>query len=167
MVKKIITAAVAAVVIISAGGAAYADSCGVFDRDNAAAEKVIDSYMTSMMRTYSGEENVSFRGIVKEGCDFWYYNDHNAAVIGERSRREGGAKFADYSLDIDDIDYKNRQYTVTATVTQNLRYKNDPDITTTVCTHTFTIVRDKRGMLITNDVSDNEKYLEYDNNDLM
>ncbi len=152
MVRKIITLISAAAVLTAAGGVVYADSCGVFLKDNESAKALVNKYMSSVMRSYSGEENVSFKGIVKEGCDFWYYNDYNNNVICETSQNAGTAETADYAITFDSVKYSGRKYTIEAEVIQQVKYKDMDETINSASTHTFIIEQTGRGMYITDDI---------------
>lgn len=154
MIKKIITLVSAAAVIAAAGGVAYADASGVFLKDTDAAKLLVNKYMDSVMRSYCGEPDVSFRGIVKEGCDFWYYNDYNNDLICEMSVNSGTAELADYDVTFDSVKYSDRRYIIEAKIDQQIKYKNSDETIETSCLHTFIVEQNGRYMYITNDVSD-------------
>ena len=154
MIKKVITFLSAAALVSTASGYLYADACGEFSRDNEAAQALVNKYMSSVMRSYEGDEDVSFRGIVKEGCDFWYYNDYNNDLICEMSKSEGTAESADFSINVDSVSYSDHCYTIKAEITQEIKYKDSPKAVKSSCAHTFTIEQSGRFMYITNDISD-------------
>ena len=154
MVKKVFTIVAAAAAVTAACSAVYADSCGAFQKDTDAAMRLVDKYMNTVMRSYRGDEDVSFRGIVKEGCDFWYYNDYNNDLICKMSRNAGTAQTANFSVSFESVKYSNFEYTIDAEIRQTVEYKNGGEPITTVCKHTFTIEQDNRGMRITDDVCD-------------
>ena len=106
------------------------------------------------MRSYSGEENVSFRGIVKEGCDFWYYNDYNIDLISDLSLSEGTAQTADYGITFGSVQYSDHVYTINARITQQVKYADYPEVIETTCDHVFTVEQNGRYMYITNDDCD-------------
>ncbi len=154
MIKKVVTLACAGVVLAAAGGVAYADASGIFLKDTDAAKLLVNKYMESVMRSYRGEENVSFRGIVREGCDFWYYNDYNNDLIYNVSVNGGNAEKADYYVTFGSIDYSDRVYTVEARIDQQVKFKNCDETLESSCLHTFIIEQNGRNMYITNDISD-------------
>ena len=151
MVKKFLTLLSAAALAAAAGGVAYADAAGVFLKDTDAAKCLVNKYMDSVMRSYRGDEDVSFRGIVKEGCDFWYYNDYHNDLIADMSRNEGNAELASYSVDFCSVTYSDRVYTIDTTITQQIKYKDCAETFLTTCDHIFTIEQNGRYMYITND----------------
>ena len=150
MINKIITMIAAAAMVTAAGGAVYADSCGVFRRDNDAAKAVVDKSMEAVMKSYRGDD-VSFRGIVKEGCDFWYYNEYNNELIGSISRCAGLADEADYTVDYSGLTYSGSSYTVTADVTQHINYRGMDEPIDRTTRHTFTVAQDGCEMYIVSD----------------
>ena len=154
MFKKVVTLACTAAVIAAAGGVAYADASGIFLKNTDAAKLLVNKYMESVMRSYRGEENVSFRGIVREGCDFWYYNDYNNDLIHDMSVGSGTAEKADFYVTFGSVEYSDRVYTVEARIDQQVRYKNFDETIESSCLHVFTIEQNGRNMYITNDVSD-------------
>ena len=154
MIRKFVTVLIAAAVLAAAGGAVYADSCGVFLKDNDAARALVNKYMSYVMRSYRCEEDVSFHGVVKEGCDFWYYNDYNNDLICETSKSCGGAESADFSVSFDSVKYADHCYTIEARVYQTVKYADEKEALCTACRHTFTVEQNGRYMYITNDICD-------------
>ena len=152
MIRKIATFLSVAAMVTAASGMLYADACGAFTRNNEAAKNLVNKYMASVMRSYCGDEDVSFRGIVKEGCDFWYYNDYNNALICKMSQQEGSAKDTEYSVKFNSVKYSDHSYTVNVTVSQEITY--DSSTITSVCSHTFIIEQNGSSLYITDDISD-------------
>lgn len=156
MVKKLFTIFAGVTFLCVLGGVIYADSCGLFLQNNEAAKQLVDRYMASVMKNYdSGEEKISFRGIVKEGCDFWYFNDYNSKKIAENHCKGSDYEVekTDYSIEYDSVEYNNKKYTIDATVTREVKYKNYPDEVKSVSKHTFTIEQQGTVMYIVNDVT--------------
>ncbi len=156
MVKRLFTIFAGVTFLCIIGGVIYADSCGLFLQNNEAAKQLVDRYMSSVMKNYSpNEEKISFRGIVKEGCDFWYFNDYNSKQISENHCKGSDYEVeeADYSIEYDSVEYNNKRYTIDATVTREVKYKNYPDEVKSVSKHTFTIEQYGTSMYIVNDVT--------------
>lgn len=156
MVKKIFTIFAGVTFLCIIGGVIYADAYGLFLQNNEAAKQLVDRYMSSVMKNYSSEEEkISFRGIVKEGCDFWYFNDYNTKQIAENHSKgsEYEVEKTDYSIEYDSIEYYNKKYTIDATVTREVKYKNYPEEVKSVSQHTFTIEQHGNSMYIVNDVT--------------
>lgn len=156
MVKKIFTLFAGITFICAIGGVIYADACGLFLQNDEAAMQLVDKYVSFMMKNYdAGEEKISFHGIVKEGCDFWYFNDYNSKKIAESHCKGSGLEVeeADYSIEYDSVEYNNKQYTIDATVTREVKYKDYPEEVKDVSKHTFTIEQHGNLMYIVNDVT--------------
>lgn len=156
MVKRVFTVVAGITFLCALGGFIYADTCGLFVQNNEAAMQLVDRYMSFVMKNYdASEEKVSFRGIVKEGCDFWYFNDYNSRKIAENHCKGSGFEIekADYSIEYDSVEYNNKHYTIDATVTQEVKYKDYPEEVTSTSKHTFTIEQHGNMMYIVNDVT--------------
>lgn len=154
MMKKIAAFFSAAALTVAASGVLYADADGALFSDCDSAKVLVDKYMTAVMHAYLGDDNVSFRNIVREGCDFWYYNKDNTDMICRAIQNEGSAEIAEYSVDFDSVKYFDRKYTVEAEITQKIKYKNSPDTVSITCPHTFIIEKCGHYLYITNDISD-------------
>ena len=165
MLKKIITITTAAAFICFVGVIVYADSKGVFLQDNNAAMNLVDNYISSVMKNYTPDgSKVSFRGIIKQGCDFWYYNDYNNKNIANNHAAGSDMEVttAEYSIEYDSITYSNRIYTVQATVTENLKYKYNDVPLSMVRKHTILIEQNGGEMYIIDDSVDfNPNATEY------
>lgn len=157
MLKKVLPLFVGIACLFLIGGVIYADACGLFLENDEAAMKLIDRYMSSVMKFYNqGDEKISFRGIVKEGCDFWYYNDYNNKIIAQNHISGSGFEVekTEYFIKYNKVDYSNKFYTIDATVTQEVYYKNYPEAVTYTSSHTFKIEQDGNNMYIVDDVTD-------------
>lgn len=154
MIKKIAAFLSAAALTVAASGVLYADADGALFSDCDSAKILVDKYMTNVMRAYSGDDDVSFRNIVREGCDFWYYNNDNKEMICRAIQSEGSAEIAEYSVEYDSVKYSDRKYTVETQVTQKIKYKNSPETVSVTCPHTFIIEKCGHYLYITNDISD-------------
>ena len=156
MVKKLFTVFFGIAFVFAIGGVVYADASGLFSQNDEAAVQLVDKYFSFVMKRYvSPEEKISFRGIVKEGCDFWYFNDSANKRIAENHRK--GSDFevedADCSIEYNSVEYNNNVYTVEATVTGQVKYKNYPEIFQCISKHIFTIEQRGNTMYIVNDVT--------------
>ena len=163
MLKRISAFMAGLMFLCGVGGVVYADSSGVFLQDNEAAKQLIDRYVSFIMKNYvSDSQKVSFRGIVKEGCDFWYYNDYNNKKIAETKacNKNYEVDDVDYSIRYDSVSYNNKCYTIDATVTSTFYYKNSSEKLDSVCRHTFTIEQNGNSMYIVNDDSDDLPFTE-------
>ncbi len=158
MFKRICICLIAAAAVGTAGCFIYADHNGMFLRSDEKAKALVDEYVTSVVKNYTSDTKQSFRGIVKQGCDFWYLNDFKTSGIAKSHSEGTGLEVdaADYSIDYNSIDYRNKQYTIDATVTKIIRYRNAPETDTSVSRHIITIEQDGCEMYIIND----EKYDE-------
>ncbi len=157
MLKKVLTFFAGVTFLCVVGGVIYADACGLFLQNDEAAMDLIDRYIASVMKYYSqGDEKISFRGIVKEGCDFWYYNDYNNKIIAQNhmAGSELEVESTEYSIKYNKIDYSNKFYTIDATVTQEVYYKNYPDAVKHTSRHTFKIEQNGNDMYIIDDITD-------------
>ncbi len=157
MIRKMAAIVAGVTFLCVLGGVIYADACGMFLQDDEAAMKLIDRYMASVMKYYNkGDEKISFRGIVKEGCDFWYYNDYNNKIIASNHYEGSGLEVekTEYSVKYNKIDYNNRFYTIDATVTQTVSYKEYPEAVERTSHHTFKIEQNGDNMYIVDDISD-------------
>lgn len=157
MLRKVLTFFAGVTFLCVVGGVIYADACGMFLQDDEAAMKLIDRYVSSVMKFYSqGDEKISFRGIVKEGCDFWYYNDYNNKIIAQNHIVGSGLEVesTEYSIKYNKIDYSNRFYTIDATVTQEVCYKDYPETVKHTSRHTFRIEQNRNDMYIIDDITD-------------
>ena len=155
MIKRAIIFMTAAAVITAASGVVYADACGVFQRNNEAAKSLVDRYVEALTKSYSGDD-VSFRGIVKEGCDFWYYNDYNNDLISRVSKRAGEAEEATYSVEYAALSYTGKSYTIEADITQRVKYKGEVESVSRTSRHTFVIEQSGSEMYIVNDTAEGE-----------
>lgn len=154
MFKKISAFLVGVAFLCVVGGVVYADSCGLFLQNDNAARQLIDKYMSFVMKNYTPDGNkVSFRGIIKQGCDFWYYNDYNCKTIAvnHAADSELAVERADYSIEYNSIVFNNKKYTVNATITEKVQYKNYTDPVECVREHIFTIEQNGSEMYIIND----------------
>lgn len=159
MLKRLCICLLCTVFVVTAGYFIYADKSGLFLEDDEQAKALIDEYVTSVIKNYTDDGKQSFRGIVKQGCDFWYLNDYKSRNIAKSHSEGTGLEvdMADYSIDYHSINYRNKQYTIDATVTKIIRYRNTSETDTTVSRHIFTIEQDGCEMYIVND----EKYDEF------
>lgn len=156
MLKKIITITTATALLCLVGIIVYADSNGVFLQDNDAAMNLVDKYFSSVMKIYTSDgSKVSFRGIVKQGCDFWYYNEYNNKDIVSRCAKGSSMEVtkANCSITYDSIKYSNKTYTIEATVTRNLQYPKMNLSEISVFKHTILIEQNGSEMYIINDES--------------
>lgn len=156
MVRKLFTVFASITFLCVIGVVIYADTSGLFLKNNEAAMQLVDRYMSFVMKNYSGDdEKISFRGIVKEGCDFWYFNDYNSRQIAENHCKGSGFEVeeADYSIKYDSVDYNNKRYTIDATVTREIKYKDYPKEVKSVSKHIFTIEQHGNTMYIVNDIT--------------
>lgn len=154
MSKKIFSAVVGMMVVCFVGVAVYADNNGLFLQDNDAAMRLVDKYVSLVMKNYMPDgSDVSFRGIIKQGCDFWYYNDYDNKNIALSHSSGSGKEVTDtdYSIVYNSIEYKNRKYVIDATITEYITYKEEKTPTSVVKNHVITIEQDGRDMLIVND----------------
>ena len=159
MIKKIMTITTAAVFLCFVGVIVYADSSGVFLQDNDAAMNLVDKYISSVMKNYTPDgSKISFRGIVKQGCDFWYYNAYNNKNIADKHAAGSNMEVAkaEYSIKYDSITYNNKMYTIKATVTENLEYKNLNMLSSIIKQHTIMIEQNGSEMYIINDEIDSD-----------
>lgn len=155
MLKKISALVAGVAFLLVVGGVVYADTCGMFSQNDNAAKQLVDKYMSFVMKNYTPDGNkVSFRGIIKQGCDFWYYNDYSCKTIAINHAKDSdlSVESADYSIDYNSITYSNKEYTVTATVTERVQYKNYSEPVECVREHIFTIEQHGSEMYITNDL---------------
>lgn len=160
MVKRICICLLSVVIFGIVGYVVYADSSGLFLEDDESAKALVDRYVTSVLKNYTADDNkISFRGIVKQGCDFWYYNDYKSSNIAKLHSK--GSEFevedTEYTIDYNSVNYNNRKYSIDATVTQIIHYKNNAVTDTSISRHIFTIEQNGHEMYIIND----EKYDEY------
>ena len=146
MLKKIFIGLFAVIIAGSAGYLVYADINGLFLRSDDQAKALVDEYVTSVVKNYTSDTKQSFRGIVKQGCDFWYLNDYKTNNIAKNHSEGTGFEVdkADYSIDYNSVTYNNKQYTIDATVTKIIRYRNTPETDTSVSRHIFTIEQDTK-----------------------
>lgn len=154
MVKKIFTFFAGIAFLCLIGGVVYADTNGLFAQDNEAAMQLVEKYIATVMKNYMPDENkVSFRGIIKQGCDFWYYNDYNnkTIAVNHRSGSENEVEATDYSIECESVEFANRAYTITAKVTETVYYKNFVDPVTVTRTHIISIEQNGSEMLIIDD----------------
>lgn len=160
MLKRLCICLISVVMVGVVGYVVYADSRGLFLEDDDSAKELVDKYVTSVLKNYTADNSKSsFRGIVKQGCDFWYYNEYKNSSIA-KSHSEGSeleVKETGYTIDYNSVNYYNRMYTIDATITQIIHYKNNANTDTNVSRHIFTIEQDGHDMYIIND----EKYDEY------
>ncbi len=153
MGKKFFVTACGIAVVFCVGFLFYGEYSGAFLQDNSAAMSLVDDYVAKLVQSYTeGDMTISFKGIVKQGCDFWYYNEYNAKLIA--ANRAAGVSpmvsTADYSIEYDAIDYSDRQYIIDATVTESFVYTDDEQADV-VTKHRFTIEQNGKEMLIVND----------------
>lgn len=156
MLKKIFTFFSGVAFLCVIGGVVYADARGIFLQDNEAAMQLVDKYMSFVMKNYTpSDEDVSFRGIIKQGCDFWYYNDYNnkAIAVNHAPGSDMEVESASYSIKYNSVDYANRIYTINATITQQVQYKNHIAPMYVVRDHIIMIEQKGREMYIIDDVS--------------
>lgn len=154
MLKKALILISSLSFICLVGFVVYADTSGVFLQDNNSAAGLVDKYISFVMKSYHPDGGkVSFRGIIKQGCDFWYYNDYNIKTIINNHVAGSSLEVADtsYSIEIHSIDYSNKTYTIKATVTEKVKYKMIDEPTSVVQQHTITIEQDGGDMYIVND----------------
>ena len=153
MLKRLCICLFCTVFMGTAGYFIYADKNGIFLEDDEQAKALIDEYITSVIKNYTEDGEQSFRGIVKQGCDFWYLNDYKTKNIAQSHSKGSGSEVeaADYSINYNSIDYDNKKYTIEATVTKVLRYRNTLETDTTVTRHIFTIEQDGNEMYIVDD----------------
>ena len=114
MLKKIFIGLFAVIIAGSAGYLVYADINGLFLRSDDQAKALVDEYVTSVVKNYTSDTKQSFRGIVKQGCDFWYLNDYKTNNIAKNHSEGTGFEVdkADYSIDYNSVTYNNKQYTI-------------------------------------------------------
>ncbi len=153
MLRRICMCLVGIILAGTAGYFIYADINGLFLRSDDQAKALVDEYVTSVVRNYTSDQKQSFRGIVKQGCDFWYLNNYKTSNIAKSHSEGTGFEVdkADYSIDYNSVSYSNKQYTIDATVTKIIRYRNTPETDTSVSRHIFTIEQDGHEMFIVND----------------
>ena len=156
MLKKIFTFCTGIAFLCVIGGVVYADARGIFLQDNEAAMQLVDKYMSFVMKNYTpSDEDISFRGIIKQGCDFWYYNDYNNKTIAVNHAPGTGMEVesTSYSIKYNSVEYANKIYTINATITQQLQYKNYIDPMYVVREHTIMIEQKGSEMYIIDDVA--------------
>lgn len=156
MLKKIIIFASGAAFVCLLCVVVYADTCGVFLQNDKAAMNLVDKYISSVMKNYIPDgSKVSFRGIIKQGCDFWYYNDYNTKNIAQNHASGSNMEVAsaDYKIEYNSISYSNKTYTIEATVTETVKYRNNKTPVNTVRKHTILIEQNGNEMYIINDTT--------------
>lgn len=156
MVKKIVTVFSSLAFVFAIGGVFYADASGLFSQNDEAAKQLVDRYFSFVMKKYSSpEEKISFRGIIKEGCDFWYFNDYTNKQIAQNHCKGSGFEVenADCIIEYDSVEFDNNVYTVEATVTGQIKYENYPKEVECTTKHIFTIEQHGNTMYIVNDVT--------------
>ncbi len=156
MVKKLVTVFSSIAFVFAIGGVFYADASGLFYQNDEAAKQLVDRYFSSVMKKYSSpEEKISFRGIIKEGCDFWYFSDYTNKQIARNHCRGSGFEVenADCYIEYDSVKFNNNVYTVEATVTGQVKYENYPEEVQCTAKHIFTIEQHGDTMYIVNDVT--------------
>lgn len=157
MVKRIFTLVAGVAFLCFVGFAVYADSSGVFLQDNEAAMELVDKYMSSVMKNYMPDgSKVSFRGIIKQGCDFWYYNEYNNQTISlsHPSGSDMEVESTDYSIEYDSVSYSSKLYTICATITETVKYKVSAEPVSIVRKHVISIEQNGSEMYIINDDMD-------------
>lgn len=157
MVKKIFTLAAAAAFLCLVGMVVYADSSGLFLQDKEAAMGLVDRYMSSVMKNYMPDDNkISFRGIIKQGCDFWYYNDYNNQTIAANhlAGTDMEVESTDYSIEYNSVIFNNKVYTINATITETVKYKNYETPVSVVRSHLIRIEQNGNEMYIVDDKID-------------
>ncbi len=155
MFKKICTFFTGVAFLCIIGGVAYADARGLFIQDNEAAMQLVDKYISFVMQNYTpSDEGVSFRGIIKQGCDFWYYNDYNnkTIAVNHAPGTDMEVESTDYSIEYNSVEYSNKIYTINATITEQVQYKNYLDPMCVVREHTIMIEQNGSEMYIIDDI---------------